>query len=60
MTGPARYFYETLKATQDRAELALTWKVYREVKQHFKELDWKPVEQAFKQRATDLGLDWKK
>lgn len=59
MTGPARFFYTTLREARTRADLAQTWKVCREVKQHFQDLEWEPVEEAFKQRAIDLGLEWK-
>lgn len=59
MTGPARFFYEVLKATKDRDELALTWKVCREVKINFPDFEWDPVVQAFRKRAADLGLEWK-
>jgi hypothetical protein len=60
MTGPARFFYTTLREARTRADLAQTWKICREIKTWFPALDWEPVEEAFKQRCKDLGLVWKK
>jgi hypothetical protein len=59
MTGVRRFFIENLGNVHTREEMALVWRVCREVQKHFGGLDWKAVTQAFKQRCGELGIEWK-
>lgn len=50
---------ESLDACQSRADLATVFKVTRAIALTFKGGDWNAAVGVFKERAEQLGLEWR-
>jgi hypothetical protein len=60
MSASIQHVYCSLQAAHNRDDLATTWKVFKKVAEKFEGVDWGTVEEAFKMRAEELGLEWKR
>ena len=54
------FYLHVLQNAQSRDELALCWKVFAKWSQIWPDRQWQDVQDAFKERARQLGLEWTK